>query len=109
MEKKASKRDIAWSKSNLLKDTENHKLNSAEGEIWFENHMKIDNTNLSPDEVADMVIEKFKLIANDKDENDYPILEFDDNRDAKINESYLGYFLPKDRQQEKGRLHFMRR
>ncbi len=24
--------------------------------------------------------------------NDYPILEFDDNRDVKINESYLGYF-----------------
>lgn len=41
--------------------------------------------------------------------NDYPILEFDDNRDAKINESYLGNFLPKDRQQEKSRLHFMRR
>lgn len=41
--------------------------------------------------------------------NDYPILEFDDNRDVKINESYLGNFLPKDRQQEKSRLHYMRR
>lgn len=71
MERKASKRDIAWSKSNLLKDAENHRLNSDEGEIWFENHMKIDNTNLCPDEVADMVIEKFKLIANDKDKKEY--------------------------------------
>lgn len=35
MEKKASKRDIAWSKSNLLKDAENHRLNSAEGEISY--------------------------------------------------------------------------
>ena len=51
MEKKASKKDIAWSKANLLKDTENHRLNSDKGEIWFENHMKIDNTNLCPDEV----------------------------------------------------------
>lgn len=33
--------------------------------------MKIDNTNLCPDEVADMVIEEFKLIANDKDEKEY--------------------------------------
>ena len=71
MEKKASKKDIAWSKVNLLKDTENHRLNSDKGEIWFENHMKIDNTNLCPDEVADMVIEEFKLIANDKDEKEY--------------------------------------
>ena len=31
MEKKALKRDIAWSKANLLKDTENHRLNSDKG------------------------------------------------------------------------------
>ncbi len=71
MERKASKRDIAWSNSNLLKSAENHRLNSDEGEIWFENHIKIDNTNLCPDEVADMVIEEFKLIANDRDEKEY--------------------------------------
>lgn len=71
MERKASKRDIAWSKADLLKDTENHRLNSDEGEVWFGNHMKIDNTNLCPDEVADMVIEKFKLIANEKAEREY--------------------------------------
>lgn len=71
MERKASKRDIAWSKSNLLKDAQNHRLNSNDGEIWFENHIKIDNTNLSPDEVADMVIEEFKLVANEKEENKY--------------------------------------
>ena len=71
MERKASKRDIAWSKSNLLKDTQNHRLNSNEGETWFENHIKIDNTELCPDEVADMVIEQFKLVANEKDEKEY--------------------------------------
>ena len=38
---------------------------------WFENHIKIDNTNLAPDEVADMVIEKFGLVANEKDEREY--------------------------------------
>lgn len=71
MERKASKRDIEWSKSNLLKDAENHRLNSNEGEVWFENHIKIDNTNLRPDEVADMVIEQFKLVANEKEEKEY--------------------------------------
>lgn len=71
MERKASKRDIVWSKSNLLKDAENHRLNSNDGELWFENHIKIDNTNLHPDEVADMVIEQFKLVANEKEEKEY--------------------------------------
>ena len=71
MERKPSKRDIAWSKANLLKDAENHRLNSNDGEIWFENHIKIDNTNLRPDEVADRVIEQFKLVANEKEEKEY--------------------------------------
>lgn len=71
MERKPSKRDVAWSKSNLLKDTTNHQLNSAEGEYWFKNHLKIDNTHLEPDQVADMVIEHFHLIANEKEESEY--------------------------------------
>ncbi len=57
--------------SNLLKDAENHRLNSNDGEVWFDNHIKIDNTNLHPDEVADMVIEQFKLLANEKEEKEY--------------------------------------
>lgn len=71
MERKASKRDVAWSRANLLKDAENHRLNSNEGETWFDNHIKINNTNLSPDEVADMVIEQFQLVANEKEEKEY--------------------------------------
>ena len=71
MERKASKRDVAWSKSDLLRCAENHKLNTDSDEIWFENHMKIDNTNLEPDEVADMIIQKFQLVANDKEEKEY--------------------------------------
>lgn len=71
MERKPSKRDVVWSKSNLLDDAKNHRLNSEEGEIWFENHIKIDNTNLLPDEVADMVISQYKMIANEKEEREY--------------------------------------
>ena len=71
MERKASKRDVEWSKANLLRDAEKHRLNSESDEVWFEHHLKIDNTNLEPDEVADIVIKEFGLVANDKDEKEY--------------------------------------
>ncbi|MGM9652290.1 MAG: hypothetical protein ACI3XP_01490 [Eubacteriales bacterium] len=71
MERKASKRDVVWSRSNLLEDAERHRLNSDDGEVWFENHLKIDNTDIGPDEVADMVIAHFKLTANNKEEKEY--------------------------------------
>ena len=71
MERKASKKDVAWSRDNLLKDAKNHRLNSDENEVWFENHLKIDNTNLEPDQVADQVIKAFHLIPTEKDEKEY--------------------------------------
>lgn len=71
LERKASKRDVVWSKSNLLRDTEQHRLNSNDGEIRFENHIKIDNTNPEPNEVADMIIKRFGLVPNEKEENEY--------------------------------------
>lgn len=71
MERKASKRDLEWSRANLLKDAEKYRLNSREGEVWFENHLKIDNTNLTPDQVADAVIAQFGLTANDREEKEY--------------------------------------
>ena len=71
MERKASKRDVAWSKNNLLRDAEKYKLNTDEGEVWFDHHLKIDNTNLAPDQAADMIIQYFQLKANEKDEREY--------------------------------------
>ena len=71
MERKASKRDVVWSRDNLLRDAQNHRLNSADGEVWFENHLKIDNTGLEPDEVADRVISAFQLVPDDKEEKEY--------------------------------------
>lgn len=71
MERKASKRNVEWSRANLLRDAERHKLNSDPDEEWFKNHMKIDNTNLTPDEVADLVIKHFGLVPNEKDEKEY--------------------------------------
>ena len=71
MERKPSKRDLAWSRKNMLNDAARYRLNSNEGEVWFANHLKIDNTNLGPDQVADMVISRFQLSANEKDEKEY--------------------------------------
>ncbi len=66
MERKPSKRDVEWSKADLLREAENHRLNSEAGEVWFKNHIKIDNSDLSPDEAADIVINKFGLVPNKK-------------------------------------------
>lgn len=71
MEMKISKRDVERSRADLLRTAEQHRLNSAEGEFWFGNHLKIDNTHLSPDAVADQVIAHFGLVPNDKPENEY--------------------------------------
>lgn len=63
LEHKASKRDLEWSENDLLASMKKHRLNSepGEGEKIFKNYMKIDNTNLSPEEVAKMIKERFEL------------------------------------------------
>ena len=71
MERKASKKDLAWSRENLISDARKYRLNSNENEVWFEHHLKIDNTNLEPDQAADRVIEAFHLIPDEKDEKEY--------------------------------------
>ena len=71
LERKPSKRDTSWSRENLLKDAERYRLNSAEGEYWFEHHLKIDNTHLDPDLTADRIIEAFHLTARNMDEKEY--------------------------------------
>lgn len=63
LEHKASKRDLEWSEKDLLKSIEKHKLNSnpGEGEKIFKNYLKIDNTNISAEETAKIIKEKFNL------------------------------------------------
>lgn len=52
---KASKRDIEASNRRLLNDDEKHRFESLEGEIPYENYIKINNTNLSADEAAKII------------------------------------------------------
>lgn len=62
LEQKPSKMDTEWTVKDIYKTMEKYRLNSNEGEIKFENYLRINNTNLSPDEVSNMIIEKFKLL-----------------------------------------------
>jgi len=61
LEHKPTKRDIEWSEDNLLKTMEKFRLNSIEGEIQKENYLKINNTNMSAEEVAKLIKERFAL------------------------------------------------
>ena len=58
---KASKRDIEKSDKHLIDVDKKVRLVSNDGEIPFENYIKIDNSNLSPDIAAKMIKEKFSL------------------------------------------------
>ena len=61
LKNKASKRDLEFSQNSILQHDEKYRLESYDGEIPFENYIKIDNTNLSPEEVARMIQERFSL------------------------------------------------
>ena len=58
---KASKRDLAASEQRVLNEDANHRLVSEPGEIPFENYLRIDKTNLSPDVVAKMIKDRYSL------------------------------------------------
>lgn len=61
LKNKASKRDLETSNQRLLDDDKRYRCVSLDGEIPFENYIKIDNTSLSPAEAAKIIKEKFDL------------------------------------------------
>ena len=61
LELKPSKRNKEWSNKELLESMNKYRMNSKEGEIKFENYIKINNNNLTPIEVSDIIINKFSL------------------------------------------------
>ena len=58
---KASKRDVERSNQYLINDDNEYRCESLDGEIPFENYLRIDNTNISADEVAEIIKETFLL------------------------------------------------
>lgn len=61
LEEKPSKRNVEFSEKNLLNTMKNHRLNSEPGEITKENYIRINNTKLNPEEVAEIIKDTFKL------------------------------------------------
>jgi hypothetical protein len=58
---KASKRDIEASNQRLINADKQYRCVSNDGEIWFDSYIKIDNSNLSAELVAEMIKEYFDL------------------------------------------------
>ena len=61
LENKPSKKDLKWSEEDIIKSNKKHRLNSNPNEIPFENYYRINNTNISAEETAKMIKEKFDL------------------------------------------------
>ncbi|MCL2408829.1 MAG: AAA family ATPase [Oscillospiraceae bacterium] len=58
---KPSKRRVEESNDRVIRHSSAHRFLSHDGELPFEDHMKIDNTHLPPEAVARMIKEKFDL------------------------------------------------
>jgi hypothetical protein len=58
---KASKRDIEISTQRLINDDKRYRCVSNDGEVCFDNYIKIDNSNLPAEEVAKIIKERFDL------------------------------------------------
>ena len=58
---KASKRDLAASRERLIRMDQEHRFESNPGEIPFANYLRIDNSQLEPAAVAEMIKKKFDL------------------------------------------------
>lgn len=59
---KESKRDLEWSEAEMRRTSAKYRLNSYDGEkLPFEKYMKLDNTNLPPEEAARRIMEYFGL------------------------------------------------
>ncbi len=58
---KASKRDLEVSNQRILREDASYRLVSLPGEVPFENYLKLDNTDLSPEEAAGRIKACFDL------------------------------------------------
>lgn len=58
---KPSKRNLEWSNEMIIESDLENRLESYDGEVPYENYIKIDNTNLSPAETAKIIRDRFGL------------------------------------------------
>ena len=58
---KRSKRDVEWSHENLLECDRDYRLSSDGDMEGRDDYIRIDNTDLSPEEAAERIIAAFEL------------------------------------------------
>ncbi len=61
LEHKPSKRNIEHSEKFFIELEQQYRLNSHPGEIPYENYIRINNTNMPPEQAAAMIKERFSL------------------------------------------------
>ena len=61
LDHKPIKKDLEWSEKNLLNSMDKFRMTSQEGEITRENYIKIDNSNLSAEDTAKIIKDRFNL------------------------------------------------
>lgn len=61
LKNKASKRDIETSNARLIHDDSIHRCVSREGEIPFDNYLRIENSDMAPEDAAKLIKETFNL------------------------------------------------
>lgn len=62
LQEKPTKRNLEWSHQDLVSSLEKYRLNSDPGEIDHRHYLRIDNTQMTPEEVADSIIHNFGLL-----------------------------------------------
>lgn len=62
---KASKRDVETSDMRLIRDSEKYRCISYEGEVPFENILRIDNSSITAEEAAEKIIQRFPQLLED--------------------------------------------
>ncbi len=61
LEHKPTKRKVECSENELKKTMKKHRLNSLEGEIKKKEYIKINNTKISAEQVAEIIKDTFQL------------------------------------------------
>ncbi len=61
LKNKASKRDTESSNKRLINDDRNHRCVSREGEIPFDNYLRIENSTIRPEDAAGIIKDAFGL------------------------------------------------
>lgn len=61
LEKKWTKRDTEFSENEMVRSMQKYRLQSHDDEIPYDNYLRIDNTNISAAEVAEIIVDVFDL------------------------------------------------